>query len=119
MFHKIIYDDRQETLDTINSKDYEQYKGTIVKVIVGKKLNPILYDVFIDHLYKAEPLEINVVEDFTDYTEISDEDIIDQSDDTITILDKYIDGIEIDLDKSKLKSVMREIYLEAQSLETA
>ena len=118
IFHKILYDDRQETLQTISEKNLELYKNAIVKVIVANKTNPVLYDMFLDNLYKAAPLDISIVEDFTDYSEITDEDIIDQSDDTLTLLDKVIETIELDLDKVKLKNIMREIYLEAQDLET-
>jgi DNA repair exonuclease SbcCD nuclease subunit len=118
MFHKVLYDEKQETLETVANKNYEQYKNAIVKVIVASKSNPVLYDMFLDNLYKVTPLDLTIVEDFTDYSEISDDDIVDQSDDTVTLLDKYIDGIEIDLDKTKLKNQIREIYLEAQNLET-
>lgn len=118
MFHKVIYDEKHETMESVSEKNYEQYRNTFVKVIVANKNNPILYDMFLDNLYKVSPLDVTIVEDFTDYTEISDEDIVDQSDDTVTLLEKYIDGIEIELDKSKLKKQLREIYLEAQNLET-
>jgi predicted phosphodiesterase len=118
IFHKIMYDDCQETLESITTKDLDQYKNTIVKVIVANKTNPVLYDMFLDNLYKVGPLDVSIVEDFTDYSEISDEDIVDQSDDTITILDKVIETLELDLDKDKLRNIMREIYLEAQDLET-
>ena len=117
MFHKIIYDDKFETLESITTKKFDLYKNTFVKVVVSNKTNPVLYDMFIDNLYKVSPIDISIVEDFTDYTEISDEDIVDQSDDTITILDKYIDNLEMDLDKSKLKNVLREIYMTAQNFE--
>jgi hypothetical protein len=73
---------------------------------------------FLDALYQALPLDVTVVEDFTDYSEISDEDVIDQADDTSTILDKYIESLELDVDKNILKQLMKEIYYEAQSLET-
>lgn len=119
IFHKIIYDDRQETLESVQEKDYNIYKNTIVKVIVANKSNPVLYDMFLDNLYKATPMDLSIVEDFTDYTEVSDEDIVDQSDDTITILDKCIDGMELDINKDKLKNIMREFYMQAQKLETA
>lgn len=118
MFHKIIYDDKAETLESIANKNYEEYRSVYVKVIVANKSNPILYDMFLDNLYKVSPIDITVVEDFTDYSEISDDDIVDQSDDTLTILDKFIDGLEMDSDKNKLKSIMRKIYLEAQNIET-
>lgn len=118
MFHKIIYDDRDDTLDSVRNRDYAQYTDTMVKVIVAAKTNPVLYDIFLDNLYKANPLEVNIVEDFTDYSEISDADIVDQSDDTVTAIEKMIDNIEIGLDRGKLKLLMREIYLEALNMET-
>ncbi len=118
MFHKIVYDDREETLESVNNKNYAQYAETTVKLIVASKTNPVLYDIFLDHLYKVDPIEVNIVEDFTDYAEISDSDIIDQSDDTITTIEKMIDGIELGLDKTKLKILMRELYMESLKIET-
>jgi predicted phosphodiesterase len=118
IFHKIVYDDKTETLDSVTNKDFNNYKNNIVKVIVANKTNPVLYDMFLDGLYKASPIDVSIVEDFTDYSEISDDDIVDQSDDTVTILDKVIDSLDFDLDKNKLKNVMRDIYFEAQNLET-
>jgi len=35
----------------------------------------------------------------------------------MTILDKYIDSLETNLDSMRIKNLMREIYNEAQSLE--
>jgi hypothetical protein len=71
-------------------------------------------------LYRVTPLDISIVEDFTDYTEVSDADVVNQADDTITTLEKYIDVMEMQtLDKDRMKKVMREIYLEAQSVEVA
>lgn len=117
IFHKIIYDDQAETFESVSKKNFDDYKNTIVKVIVSNKTNPIIYDMFIDNLYKAGPLDISIVEDFTDYSTISDDDIIDQSDDTVTILDKCIDNLDMDIDKPKLKNILREIYMTAQNFE--
>ena len=119
MFHKIVYDENSETLESVTNKDFSQYNNVIVKVVVVNKSNPVLYDMFLDGLYKASPLDITIVEDFTDYSTISDEDIVDQSDDTLTILDKVIDGIEMDIEKTKLKTLMHKIYFEAHTLEEA
>jgi len=118
MFYKIVYDDKLETLESIEQKDYDMYKNSYVKVIVANKTNPILYDLFLDNMYKASTIDMSIVEDFTDYSEISDEDIVDQSDDTITILEKYIDALELSIEADKLKTIMREIYKEAQNLES-
>lgn len=120
MFHKIIYDDKHETFESIDTHNYAQYENTMVKVVVVEKTNPVLFNKFIDALYKASPLDISIVEDFTDYTEVSDEDVVNQADDTPTTLDKFIDAIEAQsLNKDKMKNIMREIYLEAQHIEVA
>jgi hypothetical protein len=41
------------------------------------------------------------------------DDDIDQAEDTITILNKYVDNLTTDLEKSKLKTLFQEIYVEA------
>lgn len=115
MFHKVVYNDDHETLDTVKSKNFSKYTNTIVKVIVAKKVDPYLFEVFMDKVYKSQPHDVSVVEDFTDYTQISDEDVIDQADDTMTTLSKYVDGLQIDLDKERLKTYMREVYVEAHT----
>ena len=117
MFHKIIYDDTQETIESIQEKEFDQYKDKMVKVIVTNKTNPYMFDIFFDKLYQSTPLDVSIVEDFIDYSEISEDDVVDEAEDTMTILDKYIDGLETSLDSMKLKNLMREIYNEAQSLE--
>jgi len=110
--HKIIYDDTNETLENITSADYSLYANNIVKVIIQQKNNPVLFDAFMDSLSIAQPVDISIVEDFSD-TNISDDDVIDQADDTITIISKVIDGVDTSLDKDKLKGIMRDIYLDA------
>jgi DNA repair exonuclease SbcCD nuclease subunit len=115
MFHKVVYNDDHETLDTVKSKNFSKYTNTIVKVIVAKKVDPYLFEVFMDKVYKSQPHDVSVVEDFTDYTQISDEDVIDQADDTMTTLSKYVDSLQIDLDKERLKTYMREVYVEAHT----
>ena len=101
MFHKVIYDDRVDTLESVANKDFSNIHNTMVKVVVVYKDNPVLFDHFMDAVYKAQPLDVTIVEDFTDYNEISEDDVIDQADSTTDILNKYVDAIEIGLDKDK------------------
>ena len=44
------------------------------------------------------------------------EDIINEAEDTLTILNNYVDGLEISADKEKVKTVMRSLYNEALSI---
>jgi len=113
MFHKIVYDERIETLDTISKKDFSILTNTMVKIVVFNKENPILFDHFMDAVYKASPLDVKIMEDFTDISEQIENDVIDQTDSTIDILDKTVDSIEIGLDKDKMKYILRNVYNEA------
>ena len=114
MFHKVIYNDTIDNLETIAQKDFSPYHNTMLKVVTEKKENPLVFDAFMEKLYQARPLEITIVEDFTDYGSISEEDIIDQADDTITIMDKAVEGMSLGESGEKIKRLMRDIYVEAQ-----
>jgi hypothetical protein len=88
-----------------------------VKVVVLNKQNPFLFDHVIDSLYKAGVSDLSIVEDFNDLIVENDEEIINQAEDTMTILSKYIDNLEIDVQPEKLKILMRELYVEALNTE--
>ena len=67
---------------------------------------------------KANAYEVKIVEDFSDMQADSvSDDIVKYAEDTNTLLNKYIDELEIDLDKDRLKGMMRGLYNEAQDLE--
>ena len=76
------------------------------------------FDVFVDKLLKADAYEVKVIEDFSelDAENVSD-DIVENTQDTMTLLEMYFDVLDIDLSKSRLKNKVRELYTEAQDLE--
>jgi hypothetical protein len=43
---------------------------------------------------------------------------VDQAEDTTTILNKYVDNLTTDLEKDRIKSLLRELYIEALNEET-
>jgi hypothetical protein len=118
MFHKLSYDDAVTDFEYWKSFDYAALKETYVKVIVVNKQNPYLFDTVIDNLYKADVSDISIVEDFTDIVIENDQELIDQAEDTMTILSKYIDNLTLNVESDKLKSLMRELYIEALNTET-
>jgi DNA repair exonuclease SbcCD nuclease subunit len=120
MFHRIVYDDKEESITEITNKDLSKFTNTYVKVVVLNKTNPYLFDKFMDKLYGINPIDVTIAEDFTDLTEGVDDDMIDQAEDTMTIIGKYVDGIkEEHIDNEKLKTMMKELYVEALNLEQA
>jgi DNA repair exonuclease SbcCD nuclease subunit len=119
MFHKITYDDGKTTFEDWKEYDFSKLKECYVKVVVLNKQNPFLFDHVIDNLYKAGVSDLSIVEDFTDVNVDLDQDIIDQAEDTITILSKYIDNLTLDVEPEKLKTLVRELYVESLNTEVA
>lgn len=119
MFHRITYDDKQDTITEITSKDLSEYTNTYVKVVVINKTNPYLFDKFMNNLYNVNPIDITIAEDFTDLNDGVVNDMVDQAEDTLTILNKYIDNVKEDsISNDKLKTIMKELYIEALNTET-
>ena len=115
IFEKIYYDDTQENYDI---HDVNQYKNKYIKLVVVNKNDLYKFDKFTDKLFKADCHEVKIIEDFTDLdaNTVSD-DIVENSQDTMTLLGKYIDDLDVNLDKTKLKTDISKLYHEAQDLE--
>jgi len=117
MFHKVLYDDTGKTMEQVVDMDYEGYRNTIVKLIVRTKNNPAWFDMVVDKLEKAGVSDIQVVEDHFHLDLEADEDIVNEAEDTITILNKYIDSLQIQGDRQRLDNLMRTLYHDALSTE--
>lgn len=113
MFHRMVYDDSSGLIEGLQT-GYDHLKDRYVKVVVINKTNPYLFERFMDAIYDVEPADVKIVEDFSDPTEGLDDDMVNQAEDTLTILNKYVDGIgETGIDNSKLKNILRELYIES------
>ncbi len=117
MFVKYHYDDKDKSFEDILLDDFSVYKDTMVKVIVRNKLNPDWFDILLDKLEKAGTLDIQVVDDHYNVNLENDKDIVDEAQDTLTILNNYIETIQISADKKQLEHLMRSLYSDALSLE--
>ena len=115
LFEKIYYDDTTEDYKT---HDVSKYKDKYVKLIVVNKKDLYQFDMFTDRLLGADAHEVKIIEDFSelDAKNVSD-DIVENTEDTMTLLEKYIDELDVTLDKKRLKNTMKSLYNEAQDLE--
>lgn len=116
MFHKVHYDDSQGDMDSVLSIDPEPYKNTFVKVIVHNKNNPYWFDLFTTKIEKAGVIDLQVVEDHLNLNLEDDSDITEDAEDTLTILRKYCDQIDItstNVNKNKLDAFLTDLYQEA------
>ena len=112
MFEKIFYEDTPyQTFDT------RKYEGKIVKLIVRKKSNTKKFEKFVDKLYNSNVAELKIVEnfEFNGWYDDSDSEVY-ESEDTMSILHRYIEEAEVDLDKSIIQKMLQEVYQEACEL---
>lgn len=106
LFYKLYYNDESASL-----LDTRQYKDKIVKVIVRNKPRPKEFEKVIDKLYSAGVADLKIIENFG--VQENEEFEAFETEDTLSILNRYIEESEIDLDKSKIQSIMRQTYQEA------
>ena len=106
MFYTIYYNDHNyQTFDTRELED------KIVKIIVRKKTDPKKFEKFIDKMYNSNVHELKVVENFQ-IQETEDFEAY-ESEDTISILNRYVEESEISLEKSRIQEVIQSVYQEA------
>ena len=108
LFYNIYYEDTPHQLF-----DASEYEGKIVKVIVRKKTDTKNFEKFIDKVTDVAA-DIKIVENF-DIQDPEEFEIF-ESEDTISILNRYIEEAEIQLDKSRVQNIMRQTYQEACEL---
>lgn len=116
MFKMIVYDDvndPEKIKNDIKNGTFLEYRDSYIKIVAVKKTDPHLFDQFLDAIYKAEPQDITVVEDSSLFTEENDNELINQGEDTMTIFRRYIDNLTINVEKNKLKDMVKQIYMEA------
>lgn len=116
LFERINYDDTK--------MDYQMYDtthldGKFVKVVVINKTDLFTFDKFIDRIQSQKIHELKIAENFNEFLGENVEDEAVSVEETTELLDSYVDAVDTDLDKDKLKVSMRNLLTEAQAMEIA
>ena len=106
LFYNIYYEDTNYKLF-----DSREYKNKIVKVIVKQKTNQKQFEKFIDKLYNSGIQDLKIIENFV-LQESADFEV-EETENTIGILNRYIDESEFEGDKTLIKDILQKIYQEA------
>lgn len=115
LFERFEYDDSVYDPDGI---DPNFATNKYVKIVVTNKTDLYKFDKFINKVYQANPLDVKIIEDFSEFTEGEvDENI--NLEDTLSVLSNYIDSLETEADKDKIKSFMKTLYTEALNRDVA
>ena len=70
-----------------------------------------MFETLVDRLYNVGAHDVKIVETLVDADNIDDTDL--ETKDTMTLLNEYIDEVDVSVDKSNLKTLMRSLYIES------
>ena len=76
------------------------------------------FDKYVDKVQSLNPQDLKIVENFGDLSAdtIQDEQI--NLEDTQTLINTYVDALEIHLDKTKVKTLLSELHTETLEIES-
>jgi DNA repair exonuclease SbcCD nuclease subunit len=116
IFHKLFYNER-DVESSLEDLDFSIYKNCYVKVVIRDKEDNYLFDQYISKLEKSGVLDIQVVEDHLNLNESIDLDLVDETQDTVTILKNHVSNINFQ-HKPKLEKLLVTLYHDAMLMET-
>ena len=117
IFHKLWYDDTDMNVNDVTELNFEkQLTNSYVKVIIKNKTNPYLFDLWMTKLQDMGCADIKTVEDHMNLDIVDEENLIDEAEDTLTILSKYVDSLDIRSHKDRVDNIVKSLYQEAMSL---
>jgi len=114
IYEKIYYD--ADKMGNAKFKDMRYLNEKFVKVIVVNKGDPIEFEKFVDKVQAQKIHELKIAEDFKEFMGDAVSDKL-NVDDTETLVYDYIDNVQTDLDKNRIKQEMSSLMIEAQSME--
>ena len=112
LFRQYFYDDSGSNKDKLLSENYTEAKNCFVRIFVKTKKHQSVLEQVMEKMYNAGVYGITVLEDIQEETK--EEIDIDLSQDTFSLINNEIDNMELSQDKTKLKLLMKDIFLESQ-----
>ena len=109
IFQKVFYN---ETTESHLEFDLDKCKHSFVKIVVEDKKDYQEFEKFVENVYCKKPHDVKIIETFVNDTFLEDDDNVEVKD-TLTLLNEYIDEVDLAVNKDKLKSLMRSLYIES------
>jgi len=115
LFTKIVYNDKE--IDYNSQYELEDLSKKFVKVVVANKSDQFMFERFLDRIQSQDIYELKIAENFQEFIgENVDDNGIDVED-TSELLNTYVDNVDTDLDKDRIKGEMKDLMNEAQALD--
>lgn len=113
IFEMFDYDDSTMTIEDIKDMDVSVLRNKYVMVKVKSNKNPVMFDLFSEKLMESGAADVKIIESSIDL-ELSDEDaIIDNVQDTPSLINQFIDNVDLDVDKKELKMLFMKLHAKA------
>lgn len=115
IFHKVYYDEDKVSY----FEDLSYLDEKFVKVIVTNRSDMKKFERYMDRIQQQKIYELKIAEDFKEFRgeNVNDDDL--KVDDTQTLIYNYIQEVDTDLDKDRIKDIVSGLMVEAQSVEIA
>ena len=115
LFKKVVYDDRETDYNTIQVES--EFDNKFVKVVVRNKTDHFMFERFLDRIQSRNIYELKIAENFQEFIgeNVDDEGV--NIEDTGELLNTYIENVDTDLDKDRIKNEMSDLMNEAQALD--
>tara|TARA_R110000744_G_scaffold14685_6_gene41685 strand:- start:3182 stop:4231 length:1050 start_codon:yes stop_codon:yes gene_type:complete len=97
--------------------DLSDIKNKFVKIVVTEKSDPYLFDKFVDEVNSYGPHELKIAETFDEFMGENVDDSAISVEDTPTLLNDYVDAVETELNKPRIKGIIKALYTEASNME--
>jgi hypothetical protein len=111
LFDYVYYEDTD-----IDSFDFESYSGKVIKVIIRKKSDINLFDEFISNFYRVGVSDLKIIENYSVSEDSEEFDADLESEDTFSLIQRFVEESDVNLNKDKLKLVLSELHKEACEL---
>jgi hypothetical protein len=112
IFHIFVYDDSSpdEIKNIAKFINEANLKGGFVRITIRNKSKQNIFDKFIDALWDKGIQDLSIIEDVLEKSSTVE---FDEGEDTMSIIGREIDAIERDLDKVRLKTLIKDLYMES------
>lgn len=117
VFKKFHYDDTVSNPEHMFRFDDSLFEGAYVKVIIRNKVDNAMFDRLMARFESIGVANLQVVEDHLNLDAIADEDLIDEAQDTLSILIKFVSQLDTNIPKRRIETFVRQLYEEALTVD--
>jgi LPS O-antigen subunit length determinant protein (WzzB/FepE family) len=84
-------------------------------MVVNNKTNPYIFEMLVDKIDNSGAADVKIVEDALSLESIADDETINEAKDTREILHGYVDSMDTKVEKTRIKNLLDELYVEAMN----